>query len=52
MAADSERLGWRWLIAAVDGDGQVRLLDPTRAARGKEVRVGESAAIPNLSKWL
>lgn len=51
MRADASRLGWRWLIAAVSDSG-VRLLDPAKATRGREVRVGEAALVDNLARWL
>jgi AAA+ ATPase superfamily predicted ATPase/Holliday junction resolvase len=52
MSADATRLGWRWTIAAVDPGGAIRFLDPAKARRGKEVRLGEAAAIENLAAWL
>jgi hypothetical protein len=52
MSADAIRLGWRWVIAAVDDAGNVRLLDPTRASRRGEARVGEGAIIENLARYL
>jgi len=52
MSADAERLGWRWSVAAVAPDGAVRFLDPARARRGKEVRLGELAVIDSLVEWL
>jgi Holliday junction resolvase len=52
MTADAARLGWRWTIAAVPPGGPVRFLDPAKARRGKEVRLGEAAAIDNLAAWL
>src|SRR5207249_3001427 len=51
MVAEGERFGWRWVIAAVTGDGPV-LLDPARARKGRGVRLDETAAIPNLLAWL
>ena len=52
MIADAARLGWRWVIAAVVSDGGIRFLDPGKARRGKEVRLGEAAVIDNLVAWL
>jgi hypothetical protein len=52
MSADAIRLGWRWVIAAVDDAGNVRLLDPARGSRRGEVRVGEGAIIENLARYL
>ena len=52
MGADAKKLGWRWIVAAVDDRSHVTLLDPTRASKRKEVRLGEKAAIENLLIWL
>jgi Holliday junction resolvase len=52
MAADAARWGWAWVIAAVDGEGQVQLLDPAKARRGREVRINRDAAIDNILQWL
>jgi len=54
MDAEAERLGWRWVVAAVSPppDDEVRVRDPARARLGKEVRLGEEATIPNLLRWL
>jgi AAA+ ATPase superfamily predicted ATPase/Holliday junction resolvase len=52
MSADAKRLGWRWTIATVDPGGAIRFLDPAKARRAKEVRLGEAAAIDNLVAWL
>lgn len=52
MSADAARLGWRWILAAVDDAGSVRLLDPTKGSRRREVRVGEGALVENLARWL
>ena len=47
MAADAERWGWRWIVAAVDADGEVRLLDPRRARKGRQICVDREAVIEN-----
>jgi hypothetical protein len=52
MSADAVRLGWRWVIAAVDEGGHVRLLDPTKADRRREARLGDATIIENLARWL
>lgn len=52
MVADAKRLGWRWAIASVDEQGEVRVLDPRRARRAKEIRLGEAAVIDNVVAWV
>ncbi|MCG8421317.1 MAG: AAA family ATPase [Proteobacteria bacterium] len=52
MLADAERFGWRWVIAVVSPDGDVSFLDPSKARRGKEVRLSAAARIDNLLLWL
>jgi Holliday junction resolvase len=52
MAADARRLGWRWTVASVTPEGEVRFLDPSKVRRGKELRLGESAAIENVVEWV
>jgi hypothetical protein len=62
MQADAKRLGWAWIVAAVDVPpkesaraepmGRVRILDPARARRRREVRLDETAVIDNLLEWL
>lgn len=52
MSADAKRLGWRWVIASVDLAGTTLFLDPTKARRGKTMRLGESASIENLLAWI
>lgn len=52
MEADGQRFGWRWVIAAVSAEGQVVLLDPAHARKGKEIRLTADAAIENLLKWV
>jgi AAA+ ATPase superfamily predicted ATPase len=52
MAADAARWGWAWVIAAVEPTGQVHVLDPAKARRGREVRIGADAAIGNVLAWL
>ncbi len=52
MEADSARLGWAWVVASVDRRAKVTILDPTRARRGREVRLDETAAVENLLLWL
>jgi hypothetical protein len=52
MVGDAKRWGWAFCIAAVTPEGEVALLDPARASKRKEVRVGENARIDNLLTWL
>ena len=52
MQADAKRLGWRWVVIAVDPSGEVRALDPARARRAREIRLGEDAVIDNVLAWL
>jgi hypothetical protein len=51
MEADAARWGWRWAIAAFDGS-TVRVLDPSRAVVGREVRLAEAAVIDNVLRWI
>ncbi|MBC8074387.1 MAG: hypothetical protein IAG13_39065 [Deltaproteobacteria bacterium] len=52
MVAEAERFEWQWVVAAVDDAGEVRILDPARARRGREVRFGDDAVVDNLLLWL
>ncbi|MCU0619930.1 MAG: ATP-binding protein [Gemmatimonadales bacterium] len=52
MRAAAESQGWAWLIAQVAPDGRVRLLDPDKARRGREIRLDEGAEIENVLAWL
>lgn len=52
MVGDAKRWGWAFCIAAVTPDGEVTLLDPARASKRKEVRIGEEARIQSLLSWL
>jgi hypothetical protein len=52
MEADAARLGWAWVVVAVDRQGRVTILDPAHASLGREVRLDEGAAIENLLVWL
>lgn len=51
MVGDAARWGWAFCIAAVSPEGDVTLLDPARAAKRKQVSIGESARIENLLVW-
>ena len=54
MEAEGRRFGWRWVVVAVlppPGEDVV-VLDPARARHGREVRLGQEAAIGNLLAWL
>jgi len=46
-----EAFGLAFVIAQVDGDGTVRILDPAKARRGTEVRLSDAATIENLLAW-
>ncbi|MBX3233276.1 MAG: ATP-binding protein [Labilithrix sp.] len=52
MEADAQRFGWRWAIASVDAAGEVKMLDPAKATRGRERRLAQAAVIENLLRWL
>ena len=39
-------------VAAVSPENEVTLLDPARATKGKELRIGENAKIENVLTWL
>ena len=54
MAAEGERFGWRWVVAALTPppEGRLLLLDPARAAVKKRVTLGAEAAIDNLLLWV
>lgn len=52
MTADAKRFGWRHVIAVATPAGEVLLLDPAKASRGKEIRLAETARIENVSLWL
>jgi uncharacterized protein len=52
MEAEASRLRWRWVLAAVTPDDGIAVLDPQRARKGREIRIGEHAAIGNLLQWM
>jgi AAA+ ATPase superfamily predicted ATPase/Holliday junction resolvase len=52
MVGDAKRWGWAFCIASVNAQGEVALLDPSRALKRKEVRIGQEARIDNLLTWL
>ena len=52
MKADGKRLNWRWIVASVNLVGDVALLDPAKARKRKEIRIGKAAIIDNLLEWL
>lgn len=52
MSSDAARWGWHWAVASVDESGVVQMLDPNDARIGREVRLGEDAAIDNLLRWI
>jgi Holliday junction resolvase len=52
MTADAQRLGWRWVVAAVAPSGDVTFLDPAAVKRGKELRLAAAAEITNVVEWI
>lgn len=52
MEAEAKRLGWLWLVAAVNPESDVSFLDPANAKRSKGVALNCSAAIENLLVWV
>lgn len=52
MEGEAERLGWLWVVAAVEPEGPVRFLDPKKARRQKGTTLGTGAAIENLLLWI
>jgi hypothetical protein len=52
MAADAERFGWLWLVAVVDVGGDTRFLDPGKASKRREVKLGAEAHIDNVLAWV
>jgi AAA+ ATPase superfamily predicted ATPase len=52
MEAEANRFGWRWIVAAVDKQGEVIPLDPARHRAGKQITLERSARIENLLSWL
>lgn len=52
MIADAARWGWVFCIVAVSPEGDVAVLDPGKARRGREVRIDAAARIENVLMWL
>ncbi|MCG8554763.1 MAG: ATP-binding protein [Proteobacteria bacterium] len=52
MAADAKHLQWRWVVAAVSPRGEVSMLDPARARKGRNIRLAKGATIDNLLAWI
>jgi hypothetical protein len=52
MEAEGTRFNWRWVVAAVNPDGMMVILDPAKARVKKEAVLQRDAAITNLPKWL
>jgi hypothetical protein len=52
MRPDAERFGWKWLVAALLPTGEVALLDPDRARKGREIRLGDEAVVDNVLAWI
>ncbi len=54
MAAEGERFGWRWVVAALTPppEGRLVLLDPALAVIRKRITLGPDAEIDNLLLWI
>ncbi len=52
MEGDAARFGWQWTVAQVTPTHEITFLDPTKARHGKQITLAETAAVPNLLKWL
>lgn len=52
MEAESKRLGWLWVVAAVDREGEVAFLNPAHAKRSKGCTLSHKAVIANLLAWV
>jgi len=52
MVAAARGLGWQWAVSHVSPEGEVRILDPDGARKGREIRLGSDAAIENVLLWL
>lgn len=52
MEAEAKRLGWLWLVSAVDPQSEVRLVDPAKAKHSKGFTLSRNAAIENLLVWV
>jgi AAA+ ATPase superfamily predicted ATPase/Holliday junction resolvase len=52
MEAEAARFGWRWLVAVVQPDGQVAMLDPGRSRGTRAHTLDKEAIIGNLPGWL
>lgn len=52
MEAEAKRLGWLWVVAAIDVKNEVVFLNPASATRGKGVTLKHNASIANLLAWV
>lgn len=52
MTADGERYGWQWLIAQVSPQGEVQLLDPSKAVKRGGVSLAEHSVMERPLDWL
>lgn len=52
MEAEAKRLGWLWLISAVDPQSEVRFVDPANVKQNKGFTLSQNAAIENLLVWV
>lgn len=51
MEADAERFHWKWMVVWVDLDDGVHVLDPERARKAREIRLGRDAVLDNVLQW-
>lgn len=52
MVAEGKRFKWSWVVAAVNPEGMVTILDPAKASIKKGVSLRETTSIGNLLQWL
>jgi Holliday junction resolvase len=52
LHSDARRLSWRWLVAVVTPESQVRFFDPGSAVLGSSVTLTEDRALDNVLEWL
>lgn len=52
IEAEGRRLGWLWLVASADPQGQVVFLDPARSTRRKGQALPASATIDSVLRWV
>ena len=52
MVAEGHAFHWQWVVATVNSDGAIRILDPNKARIKREATLHEDAEITNLLRWL